>query len=424
MQVFFRTPKEKLVCTNLADKFTLKDFLNTADDVMGLKNRDETLSFRYVVGCKSLNVKDEHEFQKNKDNITENCNIFILGRLLGGSTLMESLETIVEQQLEDELDRVARFTSECSICLETDATNCLKVCCVWMCREDFKRWLLEKQFKASCILCSKKLVLKDIFKTPEFNTTLQAYEEEKLLLKNMDCQRCLDCDALMYNETMKSRQKCIICNREFCFFCNRKWNPTTMTDLTNTCGNECVYQTMLSFELTPFHYNSNIKVPSRRTCPRKKRCAKLNTSPDTTMSASEAQSSSTTYLDNSSHEEILKLQYVICTKSPNLRNETEFNQMKHDITKYRDVMILYGLPDGFPPIPTLRIKAEKQLEDKLDRMATNTSRCSICPDSNATDCLRLKIPPRSLYFLCQTFKLSLMPALIRVHIEASLEHPK
>lgn len=267
MQVFFRTIDGRTVSAQLLVTFTLDDFVKTAGKVLGFRNRDETLSFRYTVGCKSLDVMNADAFERQKRYITEGCIIFTLGRLLGGWALPDTLQAIAEQQLQEELKKVATRSTDCSICLDT-ATACLRACCVWICREDFGWWLLEKQFKASCTVCSKAIILRNIFKTPEYITTLQALDDEKQLLRNMDCQRCLDCSALMHNETMYARQTCVMCRCVFCFFCNRNWNAATMHDRQNTCGKECVYETMLTFRLIPFHYNADIKIPSERTCPR------------------------------------------------------------------------------------------------------------------------------------------------------------
>lgn len=266
MQVFFRTIQGQTVTAELRDTFTLDDFVKTAGKVLGFINRDETLSFRYTVGGKALNVMNAGEFEVQKQYIPEGCNIFTLGRLLGG-WVPNTLQAIAEQQLQDELENVATRSTDCSICLDT-ATDCLKACCVWICREDFQRWLLEKRFKVSCTVCSKAIMLRDIFKTPEYIATLRALDDEKLLLRNMDCQRCLDCAALMHNEIMNACQTCVMCHRVFCFFCNRKWNAATMLDHQNSCGKECVYETMLTFRLIPFHYNADMKIPSERTCPR------------------------------------------------------------------------------------------------------------------------------------------------------------
>ncbi|OAQ28609.1 hypothetical protein K457DRAFT_33005 [Linnemannia elongata AG-77] len=267
MQIFFRNLSGQSVCAQLVDAFTLNDFLNTASNVLGHRNRDETLRFRYTVSGKPLDVEHEKEFDKQKRYVTEGCNIFTLGRLLGGWTLPDTLQAIAELQLRDELEKVATCSADCSICLDT-SMDCIRTCCVWVCREDLERWLLDKQFKVSCTVCSKAIELKDIFKTPEYIATLQALEDEKQLLRNMDCQRCCSCNALMHNETMFARQTCVQCCRVFCFFCNRNWNTATMLDRRNSCGKECVYETMISFRLIPFHYNAHIKIPSERTCPR------------------------------------------------------------------------------------------------------------------------------------------------------------
>ncbi|KAF9342816.1 hypothetical protein BGX26_006800 [Mortierella sp. AD094] len=267
MQVFFRRPNGGTATRQLDDDFTLDDFIKIAGDVLGLSRQAEIITWQFVVGVKSLNVKNEDAFEVNKKFITKDCNILILGRLLGGNTLQEALQSIAEQGLEDELDKVATHSAECVVCLD-DEKDCVKVCCVWMCRETFKCWVHDKQFRMSCIVCASPIAPKDIFQTPEFIATLQVLEDEKQILRNIDCQLCLDCNALMHNETMYARQNCFSCGRTFCFFCNRKWNAETMANQKNTCGDGCVYETMIGFQLIDFHYNSEVKIPSQRTCPK------------------------------------------------------------------------------------------------------------------------------------------------------------
>ncbi|KAG0202181.1 hypothetical protein BGX28_005203 [Mortierella sp. GBA30] len=267
IQVFFRSPKGRTACAQLLDGFTLDDFIETAGDVLGFRSRDETLSWRYTVGSKPLDVNHVEEFDRQKQSIIKDCNIFVLGRLLGGQRFPETLQAIVESELEVELAKVITQSTDCFICLDSE-TDCVKVCCTSMCRPDLRDWLRGKNFEVSCMVCSKAIALKEIFKSPEYVATLNALREETQLLRNMDCQRCLNCDTLMHNETMYTRQTCVSCSRVFCFFCNRRWAAGTMHDRRYTCGKECVYETMISFELIAFHYNANIKIPSQRTCPR------------------------------------------------------------------------------------------------------------------------------------------------------------
>ncbi|KAF8933687.1 hypothetical protein BGZ58_006188 [Dissophora ornata] len=125
MQVFFRTPKGKTVPKELPDTFTLEDFIKTAGEALGFISRDETLGWRYTVGSKSLNVNNAKEFDGKKQFITKDCNIFVLGRLLGGWTLPDTLQAIAEQQLEDELNKVDTKPADCSICLDSEM-DCLK----------------------------------------------------------------------------------------------------------------------------------------------------------------------------------------------------------------------------------------------------------------------------------------------------------
>ncbi|KAK3821670.1 MAG: hypothetical protein J3Q66DRAFT_155125 [Benniella sp.] len=265
IQVFFHTLNGRAVPKQLSDTFTLEDFIKAVSEVLGT-SREETLKWRLAVHSKPLVLDRPEVFNKYRDQITNECNIFLLLRLQGGSNLQDTLYTIAVQQLDDELDKVKTSTADCSYCFDSDA-DCIKVCCAWMCKDDFKSWLLTKDFKASCTICPNAVVLGDIFKSREYLSTLKALDEEIELLRNMDCQRCLDCGILMFNETMFSQQTCK-CNREFCFFCSRAWNAATMTNKQNSCGKDCVYETKLAFELVTFHYRPDMKIPDQRTCPR------------------------------------------------------------------------------------------------------------------------------------------------------------
>ncbi|KAF9437591.1 hypothetical protein BGZ76_000115 [Entomortierella beljakovae] len=221
-QVYFRTPEGRTIAIMLPADFTFEVFKKIGNEVMASRH-DEIQGYYFAVSGRSISMENRKQFDGNKHLITKECNIFILGRLLGGRSFPDTLQEIVEQELKVEISKADTHTSECSICLDDD-TNCVKVCCTWMCGEDFERWILDKQFKASCTVCSKAIHLGSIFKSAEFIATIQALQDERQLLKNIDCQRCLDCNALMHNETMLSHQTCIVCRREFCFFCNRKWD--------------------------------------------------------------------------------------------------------------------------------------------------------------------------------------------------------
>ncbi|KAF9359491.1 hypothetical protein BGX34_008333 [Mortierella sp. NVP85] len=223
------------------------------------------MKFRLVVQAKPLVLDNADAFYKSKHYITNDCNIFMLLRLSSRCSLQDALYTIVVQQLDTELDKVTS-TADCCICFDSDM-DCVKVCCAWICKGDFKTYLLSKNFEAPCIICSKALVLGDMFKSRDYVVTLRALDDEKRLLKNMDCQRCLDCGILVSNETMFSQQTCE-CGRVFCFFCSRSWNAATMKNAKNTCGKTCVYETKISFELVASHHRNGMKIPSQRTCPR------------------------------------------------------------------------------------------------------------------------------------------------------------
>ncbi|KAF9949668.1 hypothetical protein BGZ70_001672 [Mortierella alpina] len=221
MQVFFRGFKSKTISSQLKDGFTLNDFLLAAQQAMDFATLEETRGVRYAVVNKVLDIKHESVFATQKHLITKDCVIVVMVRLLGGSSLSETLDTIAKQELFIEMEKVP-----------------------------------------TSVKTSQKL-----FKTPVYIATLQALEDEKQLLQNIDCQRCVDCQAMMVNESMTSQQVCPLCDREFCFFCSRVWNPLKMQNVYNSCGNECVYETMLTFSLTPFCSRPDMMIPTHRTCP-------------------------------------------------------------------------------------------------------------------------------------------------------------
>ncbi|KAF9359494.1 hypothetical protein BGX34_008336 [Mortierella sp. NVP85] len=266
LQVFFHPLNRPSIKKYLNDPFTLEEFTILVSEVLGGASREEAISWRLAVNGKPLVLDKPEAFNQYKHYITNDCNIFLLARMMGGTNFQDALHTIAKQQLDEELDKMQTSPKDCTICFDSD-TDCIKVCCTWMCKEDFKNWFLHKNFKASCTVCNKALVLEDIFKTPEYVATLKALDDETQLLKNMDCQRCLDCGILLINEDMLSQQTCK-CKRVFCFFCGRSWNPATMQNAQHTCSKVCVYETKLSFESIPFHHRQDLKIPSQRTCPR------------------------------------------------------------------------------------------------------------------------------------------------------------
>ncbi|CAF1170053.1 unnamed protein product [Didymodactylos carnosus] len=111
------------------------------------------------------------------------------------------------------------------------------------------------------------LPYEQFFKTEDFIRSLYALDEVRDLMKHIDCQIC-HCGVLMVNETMYSKQKCEQCKRWFCFFCNKDWKEEEMKNDQYTCHNHCVYETKLGYDLVPLVVNSQLRVPSRRCCPK------------------------------------------------------------------------------------------------------------------------------------------------------------
>ncbi|KAF9569550.1 hypothetical protein EC968_002557 [Mortierella alpina] len=234
---------------------------------MDFSTLEETRSFRYAVSNKALDIEHESVFETQKHLITEDCVIVVMVRLYGGSTLSETLDAIAKQELSAELEKVRARAKTCTICLG-DKMPCVRVCCSWMCKQDFAHWFVERNFNVSCTVCWEPIQPKNLFRTREYVATLQALQDEKQLLENIDCQRCVDCQAMLVNESMTAQQECLRCHRVFCFFCNRAWDASKMRDGYNSCGSECVYETMLVFSLTPFYCRPDLMIPTRRTCPK------------------------------------------------------------------------------------------------------------------------------------------------------------
>ncbi|KAF9937849.1 hypothetical protein BGZ67_000791 [Mortierella alpina] len=136
MQVFFLGFKGKSKSIAMKDRLTLNDFLMTAQQVLDFATLEEARSFRYAVSNKVLDIEHESVFETQKHRITNDCVIVVMVRLFGGNTLSETLDTIAKQELYVELEKVPLSAKSCTICLE-DKIPCLKVCCTWMCKQDF-----------------------------------------------------------------------------------------------------------------------------------------------------------------------------------------------------------------------------------------------------------------------------------------------
>ncbi|CAF1471302.1 unnamed protein product, partial [Rotaria sordida] len=125
----------------------------------------------------------------------------------------------------------------------------------------------EKQSNVSARPCNTCKNYETVFKTQAFIEEWTTLREVQDMVRNIDCQICY-CGELLVNETLYSQQTCTNCKRTMCFFCNRTWDNSTMTNTKYTCkDSNCTYQQQLDYELQPLRHNNAIQVPDRRVCP-------------------------------------------------------------------------------------------------------------------------------------------------------------
>ena len=146
---------------------------------------------------------------------------------------------------------------------------CLKACCIWLCDECLLIMLKSNHSGFKCPTCGKESLVESILTHEAVACEAASYRAKAELLKNIDVQICR-CGTLMVNETMYPQQKCYVCKRVFCFFCNEDWNDAKMNaDERFGCSAECSITRKVNFEFTPFAYDRpRDKIPKRRACPR------------------------------------------------------------------------------------------------------------------------------------------------------------
>ena len=123
--------------------------------------------------------------------------------------------------------------------------------------------------KIKCFRCKNIVPPEKVFVTTEFIESLTQLNEIILMARNIDFQICT-CGSFPINDTMYAKKKCDNCQRWFCFFCNEDWNETEkkMRNEKYTCKVNCVLETKITYDLIEFDYNREMKIPSRRCCPK------------------------------------------------------------------------------------------------------------------------------------------------------------
>eukprot|EP01133_Synstelium_polycarpum_P014914 gene14914-17635_t len=115
--------------------------------------------------------------------------------------------------------------------------------------------------------CTKMVELgSNVFGNPTFTSAVIQFSQTLELMRNINCQICR-CGCFSINETLYANQKCPLCSRDYCFFCNRDWQSGSMKNNKYYCSVGCNYKTIISYELVPLAYDDSIKLPNRRCCP-------------------------------------------------------------------------------------------------------------------------------------------------------------
>ncbi|EFA80073.1 hypothetical protein PPL_06895 [Heterostelium album PN500] len=258
-------------CFQIAPRPSREEFRKLARKV--LHDGENVDNLRFVVCSKQINLKDDKEYEKTRYLIKDGCNIFILYRLLGGgmidpSVVLDILLNEFDANIKNCRDKVQ---TDCEMCFSNEL--CAKVCCARVCDDHIKANFKHNNAKYKCFgnadnpTCTKLVELGEVvFKNKDFSAAVTQFRHTLEHISFINCQICR-CGTFDINETLYSQQKCPICARDFCFFCNRDWNASTMKNEQYYCSDGCNYKTLITYQLVPLAYDQNIKIPNRRCCP-------------------------------------------------------------------------------------------------------------------------------------------------------------
>ena len=266
INVLFSTLKGSKHAAQLTVGFTVADIKKLVKEKFGSDN------YRLIVNGKEIQDNDPAGFEEQKKVIKNNTVIYVCQRMEGGSGMvdLDSHKATILGDLQDELRKIPTQAdnAECMIC--TEEKKCIKFCCSSIiCKECFPDYFLHTDYKINCMTCNKTMTPEKVFVTPQFIQSLVQLDETKLMARNIDFQICT-CGAFCVNSTMYAKQKCSNCQRWLCFFCNSDWNEREKKMLNEpySCRVNCFWETKLTIQLVTLAYNENMKVPSRRCCPK------------------------------------------------------------------------------------------------------------------------------------------------------------
>ena len=251
----------------ISDDFTVESFVNK----LRCKRNSDLGDCYLIVNGEYLSIENFEQSAKQVLLINKNPIIFIMHRLVGGegkySTFIDFMLKAIESKLPNEMKLLSYREQVCAICCENKA--CLQLCCSTLCQSCFVTNFKLNHFILRCLqpLCQiNRLSYKGFFRSNEFIEILIDLERKRELLRYINVQFCT-CGQMLISKTMLAQHTCSNCNRVFCFFCNKPWEPSQgMRNNRYTCTKNCEYESKITFKLIPMcaKYNPNLLLPDRR----------------------------------------------------------------------------------------------------------------------------------------------------------------
>jgi hypothetical protein len=270
INISFLVMKGQIVQTQVKSNPSLAEFRK----VIEINVSPDVQDYRFIIDSKQLDLVDSRRFDMQKNLIRNGVTIFVLQRMKGGSSRQDTqsymeVATLIDritQQLPQELRISMKTNAICVACQETK--KCTQLCCWPICADCFITYYKTTNFNLKCTDCHKPVEPRRFFESETFLKLINCLNQSRKMLEYINFQIC-KCGSLMSNDTMFSKQQCSECGRQMCFFCNKDWDADTMANVEYTCRNNCDYETKITYELLPcLEFDPNLKIPSRRTCPK------------------------------------------------------------------------------------------------------------------------------------------------------------
>lgn len=246
INVIFRLGTDENFVKQLPVQFTFNDIVKAFNDIGDIKQ------FRVIVNTKEMN---QSSFAELKQHIKDGTTIVVVRRLIGGLDLadLELCKKDILSNTAAEFNNltVKPGTHKCRICEEK--MPCVKYCCnIYLCQKCFAQEFHRNNLQIKCLGCNRIISCKNVFKNPTFLDALDNHDANlRSLRRNVDFCIC-KCGTYAINETMYSQQQCQKCKQWMCAFCNKDWGGQMKNQLY-TCTVNCVWETMISYQLVPLN---------------------------------------------------------------------------------------------------------------------------------------------------------------------------